>query len=114
VCRLHDGLAISLKIVAQGLIETFAPTAVHLQLLTNGSALFRGKLFQDVVKMLDIELMKTTPYHPQVNEAVEWLIGTVKPSLTKQIALGIKLMNALPLVMYQLWQIGHASLCLSL
>ena len=64
--------------VAQGLIETFTQTAVP----DKGSQ-FTGKLFKNVVKLLNIENLTTTPYHPHCNGVVERLNGTVKQALTK-------------------------------
>ena len=49
--------------VAQGLIETFTKTAVPLQLLIDKGSQFTGKLFKNVVKLLNIEHLTTIPSH---------------------------------------------------
>ena len=71
------------------------------------------KLFKNVVKLLNIEHLTTTSYHPQCNGAVERLNGTVKQALTKQLSIGVNWVDAFPLVMYHLRQCDHASLGMS-
>ena len=61
-----------------------------------------GKFFKNVVKLLNIEHLTTTPYHPQCSGAVERLNGTIKKALTKQLSISVNWVDALPLVMYHL------------
>ena len=63
-------------------MESFAQTSILLELLTYRSPQFTGKLFKEVVKLLKIEHLKTTAYHPQCNGAVECLNGTLKQAIT--------------------------------
>ena len=88
--------------VAQGLMENFAQTSIPLQLLTDRGSQFTGKLFSQVVKILNIKHLKTTAYHPQCNGAVERLNGTLKQGLTQYIASGTTWVDALPLLIYHL------------
>jgi len=100
--------------VAQGMLETFSQTSIPLELLTDRGAQFTGKLFEDVAKLLSIDHLKTTAYHPQCNGAVERLNGTLKQALTKQESSGVDWVDALPIVLYHLRQAKHAFLGMSL
>ena len=81
--------------------------------MTDRGSQFTGKLFRQVVKILNIKHLKTTTYHPQRNGAVERLNGTLKQGLTKYIASATTWVDALPLLIYHLRQSERASLGIS-
>ena len=56
----------------------FGSTNFSLELLIDQGTQFIDKLFKEVVKLLAINHVRTTAYHPQCNGVVECINGTLK------------------------------------
>ena len=94
--------SITAKAVAQGMIEIFARTGIPLQLLTDQGAQFVGSLVTQLCKNLQIEKIKTTPYHPECNGMVERMHGTLGAMLTKASAEGLDWVAQIPFALFAL------------
>ena len=94
--------SITAKAVAQGMVEIFARTGIHLQLLTDQGAQFVGSLVTQLCKNLQIEKIKTTPYHPECNGMVERMHGTLGAMLTKASAEGLDWVAQIPFALFAL------------
>ena len=81
--------SISAKAVAQGMMEIFSRTGIPLQLLTDQGAQFVGSLVSKLCKDLNIDKIKTTPYHPECNGVIKRMHGTLGAMLTKAAAQGL-------------------------
>ena len=93
---------ITAKAVAQGMVEVFSRTGIPLQLLTDQGSQFIGSLVTHLCKDLNIDKVKTTPYHPETNGVVERMHGTLGAMLTKASALGLDWVGQLPFAMFAL------------
>ena len=75
--------SITARAVAQGMVEVFSRTGIPLQLLTDQGSQFIGSLVSHLCRDLNIDKVKTTPYHPETNGVVERMHGTLGAMLTK-------------------------------
>ena len=62
---------VTTKAVAEGLVQIFSRTGIPLTLLSDQAKQFAGRLAQEHIEVLIIQLIKTTPYHPQSNGVLE-------------------------------------------
>ena len=51
-------------IVAEGIMEVVAPTGIPMELLSDQGSIFIGKVNNELCRLLNIEKLKTTAYHP--------------------------------------------------
>ena len=90
------------KAVALGLIEIFSRTGIPLELLSDQGAQFIGKVISQLCKNLNIQKLKTTPYHPETNGIVERLHGTLGAMLTKATSQGLDWVGQIPFALFAL------------
>ena len=70
--------------VAEGMCEIFSRTGIPQELLTDQGSVFIGKLHKALYKVLGIEHLKTTAYHPQTDGCLERWHACLKAMLRKQ------------------------------
>ena len=61
--------SITARAVAQGMVEVFSRTGIPLQLHTDQGSQFVGSLVTHLCRDLNVDKVKTTPYHPECNDA---------------------------------------------
>ncbi len=61
----------------------------------------------DLCKLLGIDKVETTPYHPQGNGLVERFHGSLKPMLVKAVKSGVDWVTFLPLARFALRQVSN-------
>ena len=71
--------------VAEGMVEVFSRSSIPRQLLTDQGSQFVGQLTTQLCRKLNIEKLRTTPYHPQSNGCLERFHGTLVPVLKKSL-----------------------------
>ena len=94
--------SITARAVAEGMMEVFARTGIPLQLLTDQGSQFVGSLVAHMCKDLQIDKIKTAPYHPECNGVVERMHGTLGAMLTKAAALGLDWVGQVPFALFAL------------
>ena len=94
--------SVTANAVALGLIEIFSRTGIPLELLSDQGAQFIGKVVSQLCKNLNIQKMKTTPYHPETNGIVERLHGTLGAMLTKATSRGLDWVGQIPFALFAL------------
>ena len=94
--------SITARSVVIGLIEIFSRTGIPLELLSDQGAQFIGKVVTQLCKSLNIQKLKTTPYHPQTNGIVERLHGTLGAMLTKAASQGLDWVGQIPFALFAL------------
>ena len=62
----------------------------------------RARCQEKLCKLLQIERVRTTAYHPQTNGMVEWFHGTFESMLTKAVDLGLDWVGQTFLLLYLL------------
>ena len=67
--------------VAEGLVSIFTRTGLLHRMLTDQGKVFMGKVCKRLCEIFGVDLIHTTPYHPQTNGAIERFHGTLKPIL---------------------------------
>ena len=70
---------------AEALLEIFSRNGVPMSLLSDQGTQFMGVLMRKLCEHLGIRQIRTTPYHPQSNGAVERMHGTLVPMLRKLV-----------------------------
>ena len=68
---------------AEALLEIFSRNGVPITLLSDQGAQFMGVLMKRLCERLGIRQIRTTPYHPQSNGAVERMHGDAGPDAEK-------------------------------
>lgn len=96
--------SISAKSVAEALVSIFGRTGLPLQLLSDNGKQFTGKLVQELSELFSIEMVKTTPYHPQSNGIVERMHATLESMLRKAHASGKDWVSQIPFALFALRQ----------
>ena len=69
--------------VAEALVEVIAHTGIPKEILSDQGSVFVGRLNQEMSKLLGIDRLKTSPYHPQTNGAIERWHSCLKGMLRK-------------------------------
>jgi len=64
--------------VVEKLIELFSRVDVHQEILTDQGTKFPTKLLEELYRMLHIQSINTTPYHPQTDGLVKCFNKTLK------------------------------------
>ena len=72
--------------VAQELMVVFSRMGVPDEILTDQGTNFMSALLADIYQMLQINRIRTTPYHPQTDGLVERFNGTLKSMLRKFVS----------------------------
>ena len=81
--------SITARAVATGMMEIFSRTGIPLQLITDQGSQFLGSLVTHLCRDLQIDKIRTTPYHPEANGVVERMHGTLGSMLTKASTTGL-------------------------
>ncbi len=100
--------SITAKSVMEGLWSIFSRTSIPERVLSDQGGQFCGKVMGQLSEWLGIDKVRTSPYHPETNGAVERMHGTMKGILGKCISDGLDWVEQLSFVMYVLRQMPHA------
>ncbi len=100
--------SITAKAVAEGLWAIFSRTSVPERMLSDQGSQFCGRVVRELCELLGIEKLRTSPYHPETNGAVERLHGTLKGILGKCMSEGVDWVGQVAFVLYVLRQMPHA------
>ncbi len=99
---------ISAKAVAEGLWTIFSRTSVPEKMLSDQGGQFCGRVVTELSKMLGIERVRTSPYHPQTNGTVERFHGTLKSILGKCVDEGKDWVEQLSFALFVMRQMPQA------
>ena len=69
--------------VATALVDIFSQLGIPEETLSDQGENFISKLMPDLYKLLGVKSIRTSPYHPQTNGAIERFHGTLKAMLKK-------------------------------
>ncbi len=100
--------SITAKAVAEGLWLIFSRTSVPEKMLSDQGGQFCGKVVSELSRMLGIERVRTSPYHPQTNGTVEQFHGTLKSILGKCVDEGKDWVEQLSFALFVMRQMPHA------
>ncbi len=100
--------SITAKAVAEGLWSIFSRTSVPEKMLSDQGGQFCGKVVRELSRMLGIERVWTSPYHPQTNGTVERFHGTLKSILGKCVDEGKDWVEQLSFALFVMRQMPHA------
>ena len=75
--------AIDADTVAEELVKMFARVGIPKELLTDQGSNFQSQLLQELYRLLHIEALRTSPYHPQTDGLLERFNHTLKSMLRK-------------------------------
>ncbi len=99
---------VTARAVAEGLWSIFSRTAIPERLLSDQGSQFCGKVVKELCGLLGIEKLRTSPYHPETNGAVERMHGTFKSILGKCIAEGLDWVGQVCFVLFVLRQMPNS------
>ena len=74
---------ISAEAVAEGMLEIWSCTGIPKEILKDQGTQFMSKLLKQLCSRLRIKMVRSSPYHPQTNGALERFHGTLVPMLRK-------------------------------
>ena len=77
---------IQTETVAEALVEMFSRLGVPREILSDQGSQFVSSIMKEVSRLLSIQQLITTPYHPICNGLVERFNGTLKSMLKKMCA----------------------------
>ena len=69
--------------VAEGLLSIFSRVGLPQEILTDQGRQFTAEYMKELMKLLEINPLITTPYHPMCNGLVENFNGVLKQMLRK-------------------------------
>lgn len=69
--------------VAEELIKVFARMGFPEEILSDNGSQFTSEMMSEVLRLLSVKAVHTSPYHAQSNGVVERFHGTIKPMLRK-------------------------------
>jgi transposase InsO family protein len=72
--------------VAEELVAIFARLGIPKEILTDQGSNFQSQLLAELYKLLHVEAIQTSPYHPQTDGLVERFNQTLKQMLKKTAA----------------------------
>ena len=83
--------AIPLKVitaesVAEALVEIFSRVGIPDEILSDQGSQFTADIMREVMRLLSVSQLHSTPYHPETNGIVERFNGTLKQMLKKLMA----------------------------
>ena len=113
--KAQDGEAVPMKnidagSVADELIKIFSRVGVPQEILTDQGTNFTSQLLIELYKMLHIQPIRTTPYHPQTDGLVERFNQTLKSMLRKTaVKEGLDWDKMLPYVLFAYREVPQTS-----
>ena len=72
--------------VAEALVEMFSRVGIPDEMLTDCGSQFTAEVMKDVSRLLSLQQLTTTPYHPMCNGLVERFHATMKQMLRRMCA----------------------------
>ncbi|XP_069970994.1 uncharacterized protein [Penaeus vannamei] len=72
--------------VAEAMVEIFCRIGIPRQVLSDRGTQFTSAMMEEVLRLLSIKGLKTTPYHPMCNGLCERFNGTLKKRLKRMAA----------------------------
>ena len=72
--------------VAEALVEVFCRVGIPRQVLSDRGSQFTSAMMDEVLRLLAVKGLRTTPYHPQCNGLCERFNGTLKKMLRRMAA----------------------------
>lgn len=72
--------------VAEALIDIFSRVGVPVEMLSDMGSQFTSSIMREVSRLLSLNQLTTTPYHPMTNGMVERFNGTLKQMLKRMCA----------------------------
>ncbi len=100
--------SVTAKSVADGLWCIFSRTAIPEVMLSDQGTQFCGRVVRQLCRLLGIDKLRTSPYHPQTNGMVERMHGTLKSVLGRCIEEKEDWVAQVPLALYVLRQMPHS------
>ena len=72
--------------VAEALVEMFSRVGIPDEMLTDCGSQFTAEVMKEVSRLLSLQQLTTTPYHPMCNGSVERFHATMKQMLRRMYA----------------------------
>ncbi len=105
--------SITAKSVAEGLVHVFSRTSIPEVILSDRGSQFLSCTVKELCTMMGISHLKTSPYHPQTNGAIERFHRTLKSILTKSLANNLDWVQQIPFCLFTLRQMPNSDSGLS-
>ena len=96
--------------VADELVNMFARVRIPQEILTDQGTNFTSQLLAEIYRLLHVDALRTSPYHPQTDGLVERFNGTLKEMLKKTASAdGKDWDKLLPYVLFAYWEVPQES-----
>ncbi len=100
--------SITAKSVAEGLWQIFSRTSIPEVILSDQGSQFCSKLMKELCERIQVQKVRTSPYHPQSNGCVERMHSTLKSVLSKCIDAKRDWAAQIPFVLFILRQMPNS------
>lgn len=101
--------SIDAECVAEELVTLFSRVGVPKEILTDQGTNFTSQLLMEVYRLLQVHLIRTTPYHPQTDGLVERFNRTLKSMLRKCANEGKDWDKLIPYLLFAYREVPQAS-----
>lgn len=99
----------STKSVAQACVQIFLRNGFPRVILSDNGPQFSSSLWKEVAKLLNVERVFTSPYHPQANGVLERFHRTLKAYLVKAHSQGQDWVSRVPYAIFAFRQLPNRS-----
>ena len=97
--------------VAEALVEMFSRVGIPDEMLTDCGSQFTAEVMKEVSRLLSLQQLTTTPYHPMCNGLVERFHATMKQMLRRMCAERLKDWDKyLPALLFAIREVPQESL----
>ena len=101
--------AVDAEHVAEELVTMFSGVGVPSEILTDQGTNFMSKQLSELYRLLHVQRIRTSPYHPQTDGLVERFNGTLKSMLHKTAVKGKDWDKLLPYLLSAYREVPQAS-----
>ncbi len=94
--------SITSQAVAEALVLIFSRTSIPERMMTDQGSQFCSRALKQVCELLGVQQVRTSPYHPETNGAIERMHGTFQRILGKCVESGRDWVRQVPYVLFVL------------
>ncbi len=100
--------SVTSQVVEEALVSIFSKTSIPERMMTDQGSQFCSRTLKQVCELFGVQQIRTSPYHPETNGAVERMHGNFQRILGKCVENVHEWVGQVPYVLFILRQMPHA------